>query len=47
MICREMLSNFSVDVLALMAAFCMGLAKAGFSGMSMVSVVILADIYGP
>lgn len=47
MICQEMLSNFSVDVLALLAAFCMGLAKAGFSGMSMVSVVLLADIYGP
>ncbi len=34
-------------LIALVAAFCIGAAKAGFSGISMVSVVILAEIYGP
>lgn len=33
-------------IIALVAAFCIGVAKAGFSGISMVSVVILAEIYG-
>jgi uncharacterized membrane protein YfcA len=33
-------------IIALVAAVCIGLAKAGFSGISMVSVVLLADIYG-
>lgn len=32
--------------IALLAAFCIGLSKAGFSGISMVSVVLFADIYG-
>ncbi len=32
--------------LALLAALCIGLSKAGFSGISMVSVFLLADIYG-
>lgn len=32
--------------LALIAALCIGLSKAGFSGISMVSVFLLADIYG-
>ena len=32
--------------LALVAALCIGLSKAGFSGISMVSVFLLADIYG-
>lgn len=32
--------------LALIAALCIGLSKAGFSGISMVSVFILADLYG-
>ena len=32
--------------LALLAAFCIGLSKAGFSGISMVSVFLLADLYG-
>lgn len=41
-----MLSDPSVYALALVAAFCIGMAKAGFSGVSMVSVVLLADIYG-
>ncbi len=33
-------------VVALLAAFCIGLSKAGFSGISMVSVCLLADLYG-
>ncbi len=32
--------------IALIAAICIGLSKAGFSGISMVSVVLLADVYG-
>ncbi|MCP5543086.1 MAG: sulfite exporter TauE/SafE family protein [Akkermansiaceae bacterium] len=32
--------------LALLAALCIGLAKAGFSGISLVSVFLLADLYG-
>ncbi|MFK7850244.1 MAG: sulfite exporter TauE/SafE family protein [Akkermansiaceae bacterium] len=31
---------------ALVASVCIGISKAGFSGISMVSVVILADLYG-
>lgn len=46
MVRGEMLSDPSVYALALLAAFCIGLSKAGFSGISMVSVVLLADIYG-
>ena len=37
----------SHDVVALFAALCIGLSKSGFSGISMVSVVLLADLYGP
>jgi uncharacterized membrane protein YfcA len=40
-----MLSDPSVFALALVAALCIGLSKSGFSGLSMVSVVLLADIY--
>ena len=36
----------SHDLLALTAALCIGLSKSGFSGISMVSVVMLADLYG-
>ena len=36
----------SFYLLALFAAFCIGLSKAGFSGISMVSVFLLADLYG-
>lgn len=32
--------------LLLFAAFCTGLAKAGFSGISLISVFILADLFG-
>lgn len=42
-----MLSDPSVYALALLAALCIGLSKSGFSGISMISVVLLADIYGP
>lgn len=41
-----MLLDPGVYGLALLAAFCIGLSKAGFSGISMVAVVLLADIYG-
>jgi len=47
MVRGEMLSDPSVCALAILAALCIGLSKAGFSGISMVAVVILADIYGP
>lgn len=36
----------SFYLLALLAALCIGLSKAGFSGLSMVSVFLLADLYG-
>lgn len=36
----------SFEILALLAAFCIGLSKAGFSGISMVSVFLFADLYG-
>lgn len=42
----QMLGDPAVYVLALLAALCIGLSKSGFSGLSMVSVVVLADIYG-
>jgi uncharacterized protein len=32
--------------LALLAALCVGLAKSGFSGVSLVSVMVFADLYG-
>jgi uncharacterized membrane protein YfcA len=41
-----MLWDPSVYGLALLAAFCIGMSKAGFSGISMVSVILLAEIYG-
>lgn len=41
-----MLDDPQMLILALVAATCIGLSKAGFSGISMVSVVLLADIYG-
>ena len=42
----QMLSDPWVYALALLAAFCIGLSKAGFSGISLVSVVLLAEVYG-
>ncbi|RYD35806.1 MAG: sulfite exporter TauE/SafE family protein, partial [Verrucomicrobiaceae bacterium] len=41
-----MLSDPGVYALALVAAWCIGLSKAGFSGVSMISIVLFADIYG-
>ncbi|HEY8962699.1 MAG TPA: sulfite exporter TauE/SafE family protein, partial [Luteolibacter sp.] len=32
--------------IALLAALCIGLSKSGFSGISIVSVVLFADLYG-
>lgn len=46
MVREDMLSDPGVLALALLAALCIGLSKAGFSGISMVSIVLLADIYG-
>ncbi len=43
---RRMLDDPKMLMIALLAAVCIGLSKAGFSGISMVSVVLLADIYG-
>jgi uncharacterized membrane protein YfcA len=43
MVCGGMSSFY---LIALLAAFCIGLSKAGFSGISMVSVFLLADLYG-
>lgn len=36
----------AVFLLALLSAFCIGLSKAGFSGVSLISVFLLADHYG-
>lgn len=36
----------TVYIIAFFAAVCIGLSKAGFSGISMVSVFIFADMYG-
>ncbi|MGJ8633774.1 MAG: TSUP family transporter [Luteolibacter sp.] len=41
-----MLNDPITLAIALVAALCIGLSKAGFSGISLVSVVLLADIYG-
>ena len=46
MVCGGMSPETSIYLLALLAAVCIGLSKAGFSGISMVSVVVLADLYG-
>jgi uncharacterized protein len=42
-----MLGDTQSLMIALLAALCIGLAKAGFSGFSMVSVVVFAELYGP
>jgi uncharacterized membrane protein YfcA len=36
----------AVYALGLLAAFCIGMSKAGFSGISLISVFLLADLYG-
>ncbi len=46
MVCGVMAPDTLTYLLALMSAVCIGLSKAGFSGIAMVSVVVLADIYG-
>lgn len=33
-------------LLGLLAAFCIGMSKTGFSGVSLISIFILADLYG-
>lgn len=41
-----MTTDWGSFALALLAALCIGISKAGFSGVSMVSVVLLAEVYG-
>ncbi|MFT3990349.1 MAG: sulfite exporter TauE/SafE family protein [Luteolibacter sp.] len=41
-----MLSHPTVYALALFGALCIGLSKAGFSGISLISVFLFADLYG-
>jgi len=40
------LDHWTIWTGAIVAAFCIGLSKAGFSGVSMVSVVVLAQLFG-
>ncbi|WP_411826168.1 sulfite exporter TauE/SafE family protein [Luteolibacter sp. AS25] len=42
----QMLDDPKMLMIALVAAVCIGLAKAGFSGISLISVVLLAEVYG-
>jgi uncharacterized protein len=46
MVVVSMEIHFSTYALGLIAALCIGLSKAGFSGVSLVSVILLAEIYG-
>lgn len=39
-------SDLAAYLIALLAAMCIGLSKAGFSGISMIAVFLLADLYG-
>ncbi|MFT4177239.1 MAG: sulfite exporter TauE/SafE family protein [Luteolibacter sp.] len=41
-----MLADPSIYAVALLAAFLIGMSKAGFSGISLISVFLFADIYG-
>lgn len=41
-----MTTDWGSLALALLAALCIGISKAGFSGVSMVSVLLLAEVYG-
>eukprot|EP00903_Cladosiphon_okamuranus_P003719 g3717.t1 len=45
-ILRQMLDDPKMLLIALAAAVCIGLSKAGFSGISLISVVLLAEVYG-
>lgn len=40
------LEGWDAWTLALLAAFCIGVAKAGFSGTSLISIAIFAELYG-
>src|SRR5690606_32980926 len=42
----RVLDSPSAYALAALAALCIGLSKAGFSGISLVSVFLMADLYG-
>jgi uncharacterized membrane protein YfcA len=42
----RVLSSPTDLALALLAAFCIGMSKAGFSGISLISVFLMADLYG-
>jgi len=46
MVAHTMLADSHAYAFALVAALCIGMAKSGFSGLSLVSVFIMADIYG-
>ena len=41
-----MLDTPAEYAIALTAAFCIGMSKAGFSGISLISVFLMADLYG-
>ncbi|KAB2641723.1 MAG: sulfite exporter TauE/SafE family protein [Verrucomicrobia bacterium] len=41
-----MTADLGALALAMFAALCVGLSKAGFGGLSMISVVVFAEIYG-
>lgn len=41
-----MLDTPAEYAIALTAAFCIGMSKAGFSGISLISVILMADLYG-
>lgn len=41
-----MLSEPGIYALAMVAAVCVGLSKSGFSGISLISVLLFAEIYG-
>ncbi|WP_035605518.1 sulfite exporter TauE/SafE family protein [Haloferula sp. BvORR071] len=41
-----MLDTPAEYAMALTAAFCIGMSKAGFSGISLISVLLMADLYG-
>ena len=41
-----MTMEYGTFALAVVAAFCIGVSKAGFGGVSMISVLLLAEVYG-
>ena len=44
--CRVLPTEPTVFAIAAASAFCIGISKAGFSGISLVAVVLLADAFG-